>query len=152
MTPQEKIKNNEFLLSLDMSDASREQKIAWLSQIIENETEKIPEEQDLDLIAECTEYMQELSEADAIALTSVKEQALAEVKSKYPTVREKGTVITKKPKVLRKIVAILAAVILLTFSTLTVAAKVEGYSNAWEYVVANIQRFLNMLLQIFKDF
>ena len=144
MTPQERIKNNEFLLSLDMSNASSEQKIAWLCQIIKNETEKSSEEQDLDLIAECSEYMLELSKEDAIVSAEKKKQALAEVKSKYPAVKKKRPVMTKKPKMLRKIVAILAAVILLTFSTLTVAAKVEGYSNALDFVVANIQRILNM--------
>lgn len=144
MTPQEKIKNNEFLLSLDMSDASRDQKIAWLSQIIENEIQKPLEQQDLDLIAECTEYMMELSESDIMIPLEKKRQALLETKANNPAVEKKGRVITKKPKLRLKIVAAIAALLVLSFSTLTVAAKVGGHGNAWDFVVANIERLFNM--------
>ena len=44
MTRLESIKNNTFLLGFSMNKASKEQKIQWLCQIIDNETEK-PEEE-----------------------------------------------------------------------------------------------------------
>ena len=144
MTPQEKIKNNEFLLSLDMSDASRDQKIAWLSQIIENEIQKPLEQQDLDLIAECTEYMMELSAGEITVPAERKEQALLEAKANNPAVEKKGRVIAKKPKLRLKIVAAIAALLVLSFSTLTVAAKVGGYSNAWDFVLENVGNISKM--------
>ena len=54
---QDKIKSNEFLLGLNMENADNEQKLAWLCQIIANEIDKPEDQQDIDLIAECTEYM-----------------------------------------------------------------------------------------------
>ena len=144
MTPQEKIKNNEFLLSLDMANADREQKLAWLSQIIENEIEKSPEEQDLDLIAECTEYMQELCAGEMTVPTERKEQMLLEVKARMAQEVEEKKVIARRPRVWLKVMSAAAAVLILMFSTLTVAAKVGGYSNAFEFLSINVEKFLNM--------
>ena len=55
---QDKIQSNEFLLGLNMDNADNLQKLVWLSQIITNEIDKPEDQQDIDLIAECAEYMQ----------------------------------------------------------------------------------------------
>ena len=54
------------LLNLDMRRAAREQKIEWLCQIIENETEKSDKQRDDDLILECSEYLDELSDPELV--------------------------------------------------------------------------------------
>ena len=144
MTPQEKIKNNEFLLNLDMDNASHEQKIIWLCQIIKNETEKPEDQRDLDLIAECSEYLEELSEEEANPTKEQMENALQEIKANHAVLNKSVSTTTKRPRRLLKIVAVAAAIFVALFSTLTVAAKMSGYSSAWEMVVENIQRILNM--------
>ena len=52
--------DNAYLCSLDMSHANREQKIAWLTQIINNELDR-GEEADEQLIMECAEHLEQLS-------------------------------------------------------------------------------------------
>lgn len=52
--------DNDYLCTLDMSWASREQKIAWLTQIINNELDR-GTEADETLIMECAEHLEQLS-------------------------------------------------------------------------------------------
>lgn len=143
MTPQEKIKNNEFLLNLDMKDASREQKISWLCQIIKNETDKPEDQRDFDLIAECTEYLQELSEPDAEPTQEQMDRILLEIKANHPE-SEIAKPVAKRPRKLMRIMAVAAVLVVMLFSALTVAAKIQGYSTAWEFVLENIERIAKM--------
>ena len=144
MTPQEKIKNNEFLLNLDMKDASREQKISWLCQIIKNETDKPEDQRDFDLIAECAEYLQELSEPDAEPTQEQMDRVLLEIKANHPASKEIEMPVAKRPRKLLKIMAAAAVLLVMLFSALTVAAKIQGYSTAWEFVLENIERISKM--------
>ena len=59
------VKSNDCLLNLNMSRATKEQKIQWLCQIIDNEVDKPEEEQDFALINEASDYLRELTEGDA---------------------------------------------------------------------------------------
>ena len=54
------IHDNTYLCSLDMTHASKIQKIAWLTQIIDNELDR-GEEMDEQLISECAEHLEQLS-------------------------------------------------------------------------------------------
>ncbi|MBQ7335573.1 MAG: hypothetical protein IJW92_03765 [Clostridia bacterium] len=144
MTPQEPIKNNAFLLNLDMKDASREQKIAWLCQIIKNEVEKPEDQRDLDLIAECSEYLEELSDEESEPSPEQIEKALQETKQKYSTPQITKPTVRKKTKPFIKLTIAATVAILVLLSSLTVAAKVTGCGNAWEMVIENIQKILNM--------
>ena len=56
------LKSNDCLLNLNMSRATKEQKIQWLCQIIDNEVDKPENEQDLPLINEAADYLRELTE------------------------------------------------------------------------------------------
>lgn len=76
------IKNNDFLLGLDMSDATKEQKIQWLCQIIDNECEKPLDEKDTSLLSECTDYLRELSDKDAEPTPEQKQRILQEIKAR----------------------------------------------------------------------
>ncbi len=146
MTRLESIRNNAFLLDLNMTRATKEQKIQWLCQIIDNETDKPEDEIDFALIGECSAYLRELSEKAAEATKEQKKRILQQIK-----VHHNQTATTKSAKVFRpswrkvgKIVAIAATVAALLISSLTVLAKVNGYSNAWEYIKENIQKIIGM--------
>ena len=145
MTRLESIRNNAFLLDLNMTRATKEQKIQWLCQIIDNETDKPEDEIDFALIGECSAYLRELSDKAAEATKEQKRRILQQIKAHH------NQTATKTAKILRpnwrkmgRIVAIAATVAALLLSTLTVLAKVNGYSNAWEYVKENAKIFFNM--------
>ena len=145
MTRLESIRNNAFLLGLNMTRATKEQKIQWLCQIIDNETDKPEDEMDFALIGECSAYLRELSDKAAEATKEQKRRILQQIKAHH------NQTATKSAKVLRpnwrkvgRIVAIAAAVAALLLSSLTVLAKVNGYSSAWEYVKENVQRIIGL--------
>ena len=145
MTRLESIRNNTFLLGLDMNRATKEQKIQWLCQVIDNETDKPEDEIDFALIGECSAYLRELSDKAAEATKEQKQRILQQIKAHH------NQTATKTAKILRpnwrkmgRIVAIAATVVALLLSTLTVLAKVNGYSSAWEYVKENIQKIIGL--------
>ena len=145
MTRLESIRNNTFLLGLDMNRATKEQKIQWLCQIIDNETEKPEDEMDFALIGECSAYLRELSDKAAEATKEQKQRILQQIKARHnQTATKSAKVLRPKWRKMGKIVAIAATVAAILLSTLTVLAKVNGYSSAWEYVKENIQRITGM--------
>ena len=77
------IKNNDFLLGLDMSQATREQKIQWLCQMIDNETDKPEDEMDFALIDECSDYLRELSDKETKATPEQKQRILQKIKANH---------------------------------------------------------------------
>ncbi len=145
MTRLESIKNNTFLLGLDMNRATREQKIQWLCQIIDNETDKPEEETDFALIGECSAYLRELSDKAAEATKEQKRRILQQIKAHHnQTATRSAKVLRPSWKTTRKVVAIAIAAALLLTLTLSVIAKVKGYSSAWEYVKDNLQKIAGM--------
>ena len=146
MTRLECIKSNAFLLGLNMNEATKEQKIQWLCQIIDNETDKPEDEIDFALIDECSAYLRELSDQTTEATKEQKQRILQQIKAHH-----NQTATTKSAKVLRpnwrkmgKVVAIAATVATILISTVTVLAKVNGYDCAWEYVKENIQKIIGL--------
>ena len=77
------LKNNDFLLGLDMSKATREQKIQWLCQMIDNEVEKPEDERDTSLLCECADYLRELSDPQADATPEQKQRILQKIKANH---------------------------------------------------------------------
>ena len=77
------IKNNDFLLGLDMSKATQEQKIQWLCQMIENEVDKPKGERDDSLLSECADYLRELSDKEAEVTPEQKQRILQKIKANY---------------------------------------------------------------------
>ena len=145
MTRLESIKNNTFLLGLDMNRATREQKIQWLCQIIDNETDKPEEETDFALIGECSAYLRELSDKAAEATKEQKQRILQQIKAHHnQTAKHITKVLRPSWRKMGKVVAIAAAVATILVSTLTVLAKVNGYSSAWEYVKENVQKIIGL--------
>ena len=145
MTRLECIKSNAFLLGLNMNKATKEQKIQWLCQMIDNETDKPEDEIDFALIDECSAYLRELSDKAAEATKEQKQRILQQIKAHHnQTAQKSAKVLRPSWKTPRKIIAIAATIVLLLALTLTVIAKVNGYSNAWEYVKENLQRIAGM--------
>ena len=145
MTRLESIRNNTFLLGLDMNRATKEQKIQMLCQMIDNETDKPEDEIDFALIGECSAYLRELSDKAAEATKEQKRRILQQIKAHHnQTAKGPAKVLRPSWKTPRKILAIAIIAALILFSTLTVIAKVNGYSNAWEYVTENLQKIIGM--------
>ena len=145
MTRLESIRDNTFLLGVPMNKATKEQKIQWLCQMIDNETEKPEEEIDFALIDECSAYLRELSDKEAEATKEQKQRILQQIKAHHnQTATGSAKVLRPKWRKVGKIVAIAATVATILLSTLTVIAKVSGYSSAWEYVKENIQKVLGL--------
>jgi hypothetical protein len=145
MTRLECIKSNAFLLGLNMNKATKEQKIQWLCQIIDNETDKPEDETDFALIGECSAYLRELSDKAAEATKEQKQRILQQIKAHHnQTAKHVAKVLRPNWRKIGRIVAIAAAVAALLISTLTVLAKVNGYSSAWEYVKENIQKIIGL--------
>ena len=145
MTRLECIKSNAFLLGLNMNKATKEQKIQWLCQMIDNETDKPEDEMDFALIDECSAYLRELSDKAAEAPKEQKQRILQQIKAHHnQTAQKSAKVLHPSWKTPRKIIAIAATIVLLLALTLTVIAKVNGYSNAWEYVRENLQKIIGL--------
>ena len=145
MTRLESIKSNAFLLGLNMNKATKEQKIQWLCQIIDNETDKPEDEIDFALIGECSAYLRELSDKATEATKEQKQRILQQIKARHnQTATKSAKVLRPRWKTARKVVGIAIAAVLLLTLTLSVIAKVNGYSSAWEYVKENIQRITGM--------
>ena len=96
------------------------------------------------MILECTEYMRELSDANATLSQEQVESSLHEIKENHPISKGVKIGVAKRPRKLLKIAAAVAAILIISFSTLTVAAKMNGYSNALEFVVENIEKILKL--------
>ena len=145
MTRLECIKSNAFLLGLNMNKATKEQKIQWLCQMIDNETDKPEEETDFALIGECSAYLRELSDKAAEATKEQKRRILQQIKAHHnQTATRSAKVLRPNWKTTRKVVAIAIAAALILTLTLSVIAKVKGYSSAWEYVKENVQRIIGL--------
>lgn len=145
MTRLESIKNNAYLLDLNMTRATKEQKIQWLCQMIDNETDKPEDEMDFALIDECSAYLRELSDKVAEATKEQKQRILQQIKAHHnQTATKSAKVLRPRWKTARKVVGIAIAAVLLLTLTLSVIAKVNGYSSAWEYVKENLQRIAGM--------
>ena len=145
MTRLESIRDNTFLLGLDMNRATKEQKIQMLCQMIDNETDKPEDEIDFALIGECSAYLRELSDKAAEATKEQKQRILQQIKAHHnQTATKSAKVLRPSWKTARKAVAIAIAAALFLTLTLSVIAKVKGYSSAWEYVKENIQKIIGL--------
>ena len=127
MTRLESIRNNTFLLGLDMNRATKEQKIQMLCQMIDNETDKPEDEIDFALIGECSAYLRELSDKVAESTKEQKQRILQQIKAHHnQTATKTAKVLRPNWKTARKVVAIAIAAALLLTLTLSVIAKVKG--------------------------
>ena len=123
-----------------------------LHRMLEVEMSKSPDEMDLKLIDECSVQIDELAgegpkHSSAVIQAKIK-QILGEPTSSASRNRAKAKAITavdtKNRHCVRKFFVILAASLLLLYSTLTVAAKMQGYDNAWEFITQKFIEIFNL--------
>ena len=123
-----------------------------LHRMLEVEMSKSPEEMDLKLIDECSAQIDELAgegpkHSSAVIQAKI-QQILGEPTSRVSRNRAKVKAIpavdTKNRHCIQKFFIILAASLLLLYSSLTVAAKMQGYSNAWEFVAQKFIEIFNL--------
>ena len=130
-------------------DATKEQQVAWICQIINREVEKSDDDVDYDLIMECTEFLNDLTSADVPYTDEEIEARLRKLKGDSAQADQNGQILSapiskKRFKPWLKVVAALAATFSVFFATLTVVAKNQGYGSAWEFVVINACKIIGL--------
>ncbi len=135
----DKLKDNDYIIDLNMDSSTKEQKIAWLNQIIENELEKPEDKIDIDLINECIKFIKDLDdEACKLNGEQISDNL---VKLKIEVTQEAKK---KSRRSVLKFSAILAAVFIISLSTVSIAAYATGYDNAWDFVSHSIEQLFGM--------
>lgn len=137
-----------------MGSLTNDELISLLYKIIDTELEKTDDEADEDLIAECSDFIEELNSdsptfSDAEIdqkLQALYAKAKAE-KAKSLTLKESSQNAVSSPRWItkRKLKWIgITAAALVTISTITVAATTDFFSKAWNYVTTNVQKIVGM--------
>lgn len=128
------------IYTFDPNNATDDQIRAWLFAIIEHELDKPEDQQDLELIYECSECEACLRGSES---TLTKEQylaGLAEIKQRAQGTDNKKA---RKPRICRRLgVLLVAALALIVLSVGAVAAL--GGSAAWECITSNVKQILGM--------
>lgn len=144
--------NIRYLNRINQLSESDMRDFIILHRMLEVEMSKSPEEMDLKLIDECSAQIDELAgegpkHSSAVIQAKIK-QILGEPTSRVSRNRAKVKTITavdtKNRHRVRKFFVILSASLLLLYSSLTIAAKVQGYSNAWEFVAQKFIEIFNL--------
>lgn len=144
--------NIRYLNRINQLSESDMRDFIVLHRLLEVEMSKSPEEMDLKLIDECSAQIDELAgegpkHSSAVIQAKI-QQILGEPISGASRNRAKVKAIpaadTKNRHCIRKFFIILAASLLLLYSSLTIAAKVQGYSNAWEFVAQKFIEIFNL--------
>lgn len=119
-----------------MSDKTKEEKIEYLFQVIDEELSKSHERWDEALVRHCQRRIEELGKGDAFDLSAEElDRAWAEMKARIaprPVARRRG-------RVWRRVVVAVAAVLLLATSMLTVIAHTGG-ATLGEYLVHLVKK------------
>ncbi len=136
-----------------MERKEQDEEISRLYRIIENELQKPEDEMDSSLIAECSDFIDELRQEQGdipspdydrkleliyAALEGGDEEKLDQAPQMAKRLR-----LPRRKCVFIRLAAALVAILVLTMS-LTVVAVRNGYSSAWAYVVENIKDIMNM--------
>lgn len=133
---------------IDIVNASKDELIEYLCQTINYEVEK-GDDADCDLIRECSDWLDELT-SDVISFTpeelktkldAIKSSNSTCISCPPPTTRTSH--ITKR-KVFARVTILVASLVILSFLSLSVMAKHEGYNSAWDYVISNISQMLGL--------
>ena len=128
------------LLEFDPANATDEQIRAWLFAIIDQELDKPEGQEDTELIRECSECEMYLSGSENTLTEAQYLAGLAKIKQHTASMNEKKA---HKPRVWRRLPALLAAVLALIVLSAGAVAAASG-SPAWEFITTNIQEILGM--------
>lgn len=137
-----------------MGSLTNDELISLLYKIIDTELEKPDDEADADLIAECSDFIEELN-SDFPAFSDIEidqklkalyAKAKAEKAETLP-LKESSQSLVSSPRWIskRKLKWIgIVAASLITISTITIAATTDFFSKAWNYVTTNVQKIVGM--------
>lgn len=128
------------LLEFDPANATDEQIRAWLFAIIDQELDKPEGQEDTELIRECSECEMYLSGSENTLSEAQYLAGLAKIKQRAASMDSKTA---NKPRVWRRLPALLAAVLALIVLSAGAVAAASG-SPAWEFITTNIQEILGM--------
>ena len=128
------------LLEFDPVNATDEQIRAWLFAIIDQELDKPEGQEDTELIRECSECEMYLSGSENTLTEAQYLAELAKIKQRAASMDSKKV---NKPRVWRRLPALLAAVLALIVLSAGAVVAVSG-SPAWEFVTTNIREILGM--------
>ena len=128
------------LLEFDLANATDEQIRAWLFAIIDQELDKPEGQEDTELIRECSECEMYLSGSENTLTEAQYLAGLAKIKQRAASMDSKKA---NKPRVWRRLPALLAAVLALIVLSAGAVAAASG-SPAWEFITTNIQEILGM--------
>ena len=128
---------------IDLTNASKDELIEHLCKIIEYEVEK-GEDADYDLVRECSDWLDELTEDEVTFTPEELERKLAQLKAGSES--KKPVKICKKAKLKTFVRVALIAAVIFTISLVSLSAMAvnKGYGSAWEYVVNNLEMILGM--------
>lgn len=132
-----------LLAELNNNSLSNGEKAEILTTIIDLESEK--PDGDMDLIRECLDYLADLNGEESAESAEQQAERLQRI---YQKVADgEGAAKGKKQPIGRKrrlrnaaiIAAIVAAILLITMTSLTVIARVNGYDDVFEWITAHWQ-------------
>ena len=128
---------------IDLTNASKDELIEHLCKIIEYEVEK-GDDADYDLVRECSDWLDELTEDEVTFTPEELERKLAQLKAGSES--KKPVKICKKAKLKTFVrVALIAAVIFtISLVSLSAVAVNKGYGSAWEYVSTNVVKIMGL--------
>ena len=128
---------------IDLTNASKDELIEHLCKIIEYEVEK-GDDADCDLVRECSDWLDKLTEDEVTFTPEELERKLAQMKAGSES--KKPVKICKKAKLKTFVrVALIAAVIFaISLVSLSAVAMNKGYGSAWEYVSENIREIFDL--------
>ena len=123
--------------------ASKEELIDYLVKTIQKEVSK-GDDADCDLVRECSDWLEELTEDEVTFTPEELEHKLEELKA--GSTSEKPVKIRKKAtrKTFVRVALIAAVIFAISLASLSTVAMNNGYGSAWEYIVKNIGRVLGM--------
>ena len=128
---------------IDLTNASKDELIEHLCKIIEYEVEK-GEDADYDLVRECSDWLDELTEDEVTFTPEELERKLAQLKAGSEL--KKPVKICKKAKLKTFVrVALIAAVIFaISLVSLSAVAVNKGYDSTWKYISVSVEKLLGM--------
>lgn len=135
-----RFENNDFLIGLNLDHATDEQKIALLNRVIDNELNKPADEVDMSLVEECMAFIDDI---DAGRFTKTDGQLYAALqKIMFESEQKKVPASVQNAawdyKRIVKYIGGIAAVLVLLLVSVTLTARINGYHNAYDWIVAQV--------------
>lgn len=144
---------DRLLAELNNDSLTDRERAEILTQILDIELEKPEAEADMDLIQECFDYLELLNNSDA-EIEARKEQLPDLLQRTYQKAAEPESDAAlvseiqpaKRKRRFRKAgiaAAIIAVVLLIAATSLTVIAKVKGYEDPWDMILAHLDELFH---------